>query len=172
MSDDKEPLSLPPLLRGVLGLLGVSAVALASWPAAPSGDWTLPAKVLIPIGTAGGSLFLVWAAWTYQLWKRDSQREKVRDAEARGLPVCPCRYPGEIMTYHHSNTHGSTIAYWACPHCENCHLSEPAGTVPISHETAFRPPLPRRVHQFIVPSSPSPDPGRYPFARSRRLAPP
>jgi hypothetical protein len=114
MSDEKESPSIPPLLRGALGFLGVSGAALASWAVAPSGDWTLPAKVLAPIGTAAGSLVLIWVSWTYRLWKRDDKRIRVREAVELGRPVCTCTDDGEIMLLKRETGYP---AHYRCPKC-------------------------------------------------------
>jgi hypothetical protein len=105
------------------------------------------------IAAGVGTLLYAWGVWTYSLLKRDTKRERVKDALEKGRLVCPCTETGEVMTYHHSNTYGSTISYWACPNCENCELVEPNGSVLISGETIFHPPMPGRVHRSLIRSA-------------------
>ena len=142
---DETPTSMPPLLRGVLVFLGVSASTASAWLATPTGDLLLSAKLLAPVATAFGALLLLWASWTYSLWKRDSKWERSKDARAQGRLMCDCTKSGEIMTQHHALGHSMDV--YACPVCTNIEVVHPKGTVLISDDVQFRPPLPATARQ-------------------------
>lgn len=140
-------------LTGIGGVLSALGAGLALRASEIGEAITKHPGLAAAIAAGVWTILYGWAVWSYYLWKRDSKRERVKDALEKGRLVCPCTETGEVMTYHHSNTHGSTIAYWACPNCENCELVQPNGTVLLSQETVFRPKLPGRVHRSLLRSA-------------------
>lgn len=112
--------------------------------ATPKGDLTLPLKVLAPLSTAFLGVLGAWASWTYLLWKRDSKRERIKEAHGLGRRLCPCSESGEIMTLHNGVMDG--IEAYSCPNCVRYDVRRPNGEVFIADDTEFAPPLPKKVH--------------------------
>ena len=135
---------MPPLLKGVLIFLGVLTSAGMAYLTTPSGDLILPASPTLAIVTAFGALLLVWASWTYDLWKKDSKRNRVKEALAMKRKLCACTESGEIMIYHHGIMDG--IEVYSCPNCVRYDVIRPNGDVYIADDTQFVPPLPKKVH--------------------------
>lgn len=144
MSDDLSKTSMPPLLKGVLIFLGVSVSAGIAYLTSPSGDLILPASLTLAIMTAFGALLLVWSSWTYNLWKKDSKRNRVKEAHAMRRRLCACTESGEIMTYHHGIM--DEIEVYSCPNCVRYDVIRPNGDVFIADDTKFAPPLPNKVY--------------------------
>ena len=152
MPDDLSKPAMPPLLRGVLVFLGVSASAATAYLVTASGDLILPARLLVPVCTAFGALLLVWASWTYHLWVRDSKREVIKDAISKGRLTCDCTKEGEIMLSQHCETNPEIDVY-TCHACGRLEIVSPAGAVLISEDTKFSPPLPATARQKWLQSS-------------------
>jgi hypothetical protein len=94
--------------------------------------------------TAFGALLLVWASWTYDLWKKDSKRNRIKEALAMKRRLCACTESGEIMTYHHGIMHD--VEVYSCPNCVRYDVMRPSGDVFIADDSEFAPSLPKKVH--------------------------
>ena len=152
MPDDSSKTAIPPLLKGVLIFLGVSASAATVYLATPSGDLILPASLTLGILSAFGALFLIWIGWSYSSWVRDSKREIIKDAISKGRLTCDCTKEGEIMLSQHCETNMDLDVY-TCHACGRIEIVSPAGAVLISEDTKFRPPLPATARQKWLQSS-------------------
>ena len=137
---------MPPLLKGGLGFLAVAASTVLAWRATPTGDLTLPTKLLAPLATAFVGILAAWASWTYSLHNRNSKRELIKDALSKGRLICHCTESGEIMIQHHAVGH--SIEAYACPVCTNVEIVAQRGDVLIAEDTEFQPRLPAtaRMH--------------------------
>ena len=151
MPDNPSKPAMPPLLKGVLVFLGVSASAATAYLVTASGDLILPAKLIFPICTAFGALILAWASWSYGIWVRDSKRQRVKDAHGLGRRLCACTESGEILTYHHDIAH--SIEVYSCPNCTRYDVRTPNGEVFIAEDMEFIPPLPKKVHDAWLTKS-------------------
>ncbi len=146
MSDEQDKFSIPPLAARAGGLLLAVAATAVSWWATPTGELSLPMKPLAPIATAFLAVLAAWASWTYSLHKRNSKRERIKEAHRLGRLICHCTESGEIMTQHHAVGH--SIEVYACPICTNVEIVAQRGDVLIAEDTEFQPRLPAtaRMH--------------------------
>lgn len=145
MKENKSNFSISPIVVNLGGFFLVSISTFIAWLATPTGDVVIQIKTIAPTATAFMGVLGSWAVWTYRLWRRDSVRERIRDAISKGRLICHCTESGEIMTQHYGVGHG--IELLACPRCENINITSPRGEVFIADETEFRPPLPRVAHE-------------------------
>ena len=145
MNDDLHTSAIPPLAKRVGGLLVVAVATLITWRATPSGDLTLPLKLLAPLSTAFLGVLAAWASWTYSLHKRDAKRARVKEAHGLGRKLCPCSESGEIMTLHHGIGHH--VEVYCCPRCTRFFVSNQNGDYYIADDSEFRPPLPKKAHE-------------------------
>ena len=151
MPDDKNTFSIPPIAKRAGGLLVVAAATFLAYLATPKGDLTLSLKVLAPLSTAFLGVLGTWASWTYLLWKRDSKRERIKEAYGMGRLICHCDETGEIMTLHHGVV--VPVEAYACPQCTRFELHNLTGVTCIAEDTVFAPPLPPKVRAEWVSRS-------------------
>ena len=144
--------AIPPLLKQI----GISlALAVSTWvglAVSVTGSLTLQKQWLVLIGTAGVGILGAWASWTYLLWVCDSKREVIKDAIAKGRLTCDCTKEGEIMLSQHCDTNMELDVY-TCHACGRLEVVSPAGSVLISEDTKFSPPLPATARQKWLQSS-------------------
>jgi hypothetical protein len=144
MNAAQDKFSIPPLAKRAGGLLVVVVATVVSWLATPTGDLRLPLKLLAPLAMAFLGVLAAWASWTYHLWKRDSKRERIKEAHRMGRRLCACSETGEIMTLHYATKH--SIEVYCCPRCTRFNVTYPNGDVLIADDTEFNPPLPKKAH--------------------------
>lgn len=121
MSNEIQPTSIPPLLKGSLIFVGVSGIASLGYWRTPSGDLILPAEPTIGILSAFGALLLVWLGWTWHLWRVSSDSRIRKDFEH-------CKFSGASI-----HTKGSKKGVKVCT---KCLYDSPAIPTPLT-ETPF-----------------------------------
>ena len=107
----KETLKWP-----LVTLLSGGFLHLVARQTSPQGTTELETKTLLESVAWLVSVFLGLGAWTYQLWKRDRKRERVKDATSLGRRICPCSETGEIMVRVDGYIEHDTLR---CPCCDN-----------------------------------------------------
>jgi len=55
-------------------------------------------------------------SYTYQLWRRDSKRARIKFAKEMGRQICGCTDTGEIMLLDTKDTTPSRV--FVCPKCK------------------------------------------------------
>lgn len=116
----------PAITRGlahVLRWLGVVAFTLIGWVVAPEDTLILPAEVMFPIGAATISLLVVWALWTYSLYRKTktdphSIRQRYTSSEQGWVERDGLRYCAYCISRdppRQSQLIGSTNDNWKCP---------------------------------------------------------
>jgi len=142
-------------LSNVLSQIGASLVVLApmliSLIADTKGDLTVKAQTALPVLGALGSVFAAWGWWTISLVRKDSKRERIKEAVSMGRKMCACTKTGEIMTLHHAVEH--SIEVYCCSSCTRFNIVFPVGSVAIGDDTEFRPPLPENAHRAWLDQS-------------------
>jgi predicted RNA-binding Zn-ribbon protein involved in translation (DUF1610 family) len=101
----------------ITGLCTLLCTVLGIWLSgrlSPQGDLPLSKATLSSIGSGAATVFLGLLAYTYQLWRRDRKRERIRFAREMGRHICGCTEAGEIMLLKQTPTPGRE---YVCPKC-------------------------------------------------------
>jgi hypothetical protein len=94
-------------------------IGLSIWIAnisSPKGVMELQSKTVSEIVGAVSVLFVGVISYTYQLWRRDRKRERVRFAREMGRHICGCTDTGEIMLLKDRSKMSSE---YECPRCKS-----------------------------------------------------
>jgi hypothetical protein len=105
----------------VTGLSTLLIAGLSIWTASklsPKGELPIPEHILWEAGSAIGVIYLGLISYTYQLWRRDRKRERVRFAREMGRPVCGCTTDGAVMLVDPKQSNQFEKVY-VCPICRD-----------------------------------------------------